>query len=90
MERLEEEKKVREEEIKRRELERKKRHEEMAKDPKKSFYELSHASSYGGKGDSPMKDEKKRRHVGPEEKEREREKKGRDKEKVMFIMFYNV
>ncbi|TMW39953.1 hypothetical protein DOY81_014967, partial [Sarcophaga bullata] len=49
LERIEEEKKIREEEIKRREIERKKRHEEMAKNPKKPYFELSHASSYGGK-----------------------------------------
>uniref|UniRef100_T1GA25 Uncharacterized protein n=1 Tax=Megaselia scalaris TaxID=36166 RepID=T1GA25_MEGSC len=43
LEKMEEEKKMRDEEIKRREVERKKRHEEMARNPKKSFYEFNHS-----------------------------------------------
>uniref|UniRef100_A0A6B2EBZ3 peptidylprolyl isomerase n=1 Tax=Phlebotomus kandelakii TaxID=1109342 RepID=A0A6B2EBZ3_9DIPT len=46
-EKIEEEKKHREMEIKRREVERKKRHEEIARDAKKSFYELHQVNSYG-------------------------------------------
>lgn len=45
LERIEEEKRVRDQEIKRREAERKKRHEEMARDGKKSFFELNQGSS---------------------------------------------
>ncbi|XP_059611175.1 peptidyl-prolyl cis-trans isomerase G [Phlebotomus argentipes] len=54
-EKIEEEKKQREMEIKRREVERKKRHEEIARDAKKSFYELQQVSSYGGKGKNSEK-----------------------------------
>uniref|UniRef100_A0A1B0C9X6 peptidylprolyl isomerase n=1 Tax=Lutzomyia longipalpis TaxID=7200 RepID=A0A1B0C9X6_LUTLO len=46
-EKIEEEKKHREIEIKRREVERKRRHEEIARDAKKSFYELQQVNSYG-------------------------------------------
>lgn len=45
MERIEEEKRIREQEIKRREAERKKRHEEMARDSKKSFFELNQSAA---------------------------------------------
>lgn len=48
-ERYEEEKMIRDQEIKRRESERKKRHEEMAKDSKKSFFELQHQTTYVGR-----------------------------------------
>lgn len=45
MERIEEEKRIRDQEIKRREAERKKRHEEMARDSKKSFFELNQGAT---------------------------------------------
>uniref|UniRef100_A0A1L8DUC3 peptidylprolyl isomerase n=1 Tax=Nyssomyia neivai TaxID=330878 RepID=A0A1L8DUC3_9DIPT len=50
-EKIEEEKKHREVEIRRREVERRKRHEEIARDAKKSFYELQQVSSYGKGGE---------------------------------------
>lgn len=53
LERYEEEKRIRDQEIKRRESERKKRHEEMARDSKKSFFELNQGDVPPAKADNP-------------------------------------
>lgn len=50
---MEEEKRHRDVEIKRRENERKKRHDQLARDGKKSFFELNQAAN-DGEGDAPV------------------------------------
>lgn len=63
MERIEEEKRIRDQEIRRREAERKKRHEEIARDSKKSFFELNQSDS------APPTDEKSKEATLEETKE---------------------
>lgn len=60
LEKMEEEKQIREDEIKRRETERKKRHEGMSKDAgKKSFFEVNQGRKVGSDDDEGKKDDNK-------------------------------
>jgi len=67
LEKIEQEKKDREREIERRVAERKKRHEDLAKESKKSFYELSHSTTYDDKCKDSVEREMEKKQCEEEE-----------------------